>query len=444
MATKADPAITGPYTKAYERFPKIRQSTLSSFDSCGLSAKFEADYRKGWSTHPQARGQILHRVVARCLRDMHRMKEETIPVDAALAHLHDALRQADVDRTCPACGGQKIRPGVKDGNRTCESCGTKFPTELMNLPMAEVKDLRWVVKKWATDNSWSIDNLVSAEERLDAPVEYPDPAGGFVRRVVTGQLDAVFLEEAQDDHAIVMDWKDTWGMPGPTDISFGGYFQQRMYGWLLMRNYNTLQRVTLREFYVRFSEPREVTMWREELDDVEQEFTALVERFDRSVHENVFGPTPGKHCSYCMRPGACPILPEARGDGRVRSQGEAEQLTRELIVAESHAGQVKKALQNWANVHGGIPIKDAKGKRVLGFRETERTERPTREALEAAIAAAGEDGIRLDELYRRHKSTRFEQHRAPKERLTDDEVALQAQLEGALAAARAENMGRGS
>jgi hypothetical protein len=429
--------IPGPYPKAYERFPKIRQSTLSSFDSCGLSSKFEFDYRKGWSTHPQARGQILHRVAARCLRDMHRHNEEQIPVDAALAHLHDALRQADVDRTCPACGSHKIRPGVKDGNRTCEECGARFPTELMNLPMNQVKDLRWIVAKWATDNTWDIANLMDVEQRLETAVEYPNPAGGFVRRLVTGQLDTVFLEAGQDDHAIVLDWKDTWGLPGPTDISFGGYFQQRMYGWLLMRNYSSLQRVTLREFYVRFSEPREVTMWREDLDDVEQEFTALVERFDRAVHDNAFTPTPGKHCGWCMRPGACPILPEARDEGRVRTQAQADQLTRELMVSEAHAKLVRKALANWAEVHGAIPIKDAKGPRVLGFRETERTERPTREALELAIRMAGPDGLKLDELYRKHKSTRFDQHRAPRERLTDDEAVILAQLEGSLAEARA-------
>lgn len=434
MATTSRPPVFGPYPKALERFPKIRQSTLSAFDSCSLAAKFESDYRRGWSTHPQARGQTFHRTAAACLRTMSRLGEPSIPVDAALAHLHDSLRQVDVDRICPACGSGKIKRGVKDGMRTCGACGCRFETELMNLPMKEVKELRMVVIKWANDNSWDIENLVDVEHRLDADVEYPDPAGGSIRRTVTGQLDAMFIAPEQEDHAIVLDWKDTWGMPGPTDVSFGGYFQQRMYGWLLMRNYPSIQRVTLREFYVRYSEPREVTLWRDSLDDVEQEFSALVERFDRSIHEGAFTPTPGKHCHWCMRPTACPVLPEARGYGRVRTESESVVMTRQLVVAQAAVEQARNALMGWADVHGPIPINDAKGPRALGYRETKTTVRPTRDALEAALATGKVD---LDELYVERTGTRFEQHRAPRVKLTDEDVALQASLEGALAEARA-------
>jgi hypothetical protein len=38
-----------PYPKALERFPVIRQSALSVFDSCGLSSKFSTDYEQGWT-----------------------------------------------------------------------------------------------------------------------------------------------------------------------------------------------------------------------------------------------------------------------------------------------------------------------------------------------------------------------------------------------------------
>lgn len=428
-------SIEGPYTKAYEKYPVIRQSTLSTYDSCALSAKFEADYRAGWSTHPQARGSVFHRVAAECMKAMHTAKEPTIPVDAALAILHEVLRQENVDRVCPACNGTKIRPGIKDGMRTCESCRHRFETELMNLPMREVKDLYWVVIKFAHENAWDIENLVDVEHRLSAKVDYPNPAGGMVERVITGQLDAVFLEA--DDHAVVVDYKDTWGLPPPTEVSFEGYFQQRCYALLLFANYRTLERVTLREFYVRFSEPREATIWREQIDSVQQEMSALVERFDRSVHDNAYTPTPGNHCSWCMRASACPILPEARSEGRIRTAAEAERMARQLVVADAVSGQARGALRAYAATKGPIPIKDAKGKRVLGFRETERVERPTRERLEAAIRAQGADGLRMDELFRRHKSSKFEQHVPSREKLSDDDVVTIAKLEGAVAAARA-------
>jgi hypothetical protein len=427
-----------PYPAARKAYPVIRQSTLSTFDSCGLSAHFESTYRQGWSTHPQARGQVFHRVAAECLRVMHRQGEQSIPVDAALAILHDKLRQEDVDRECPACGSRKIRPGIRHGMRTCESCRHRFPTDLANLPMAHVKDLYWVVIKWAHDNAWDIANLADVEHRLSAKVSYPNPAGGFVERTVTGQLDALLVEGDRDDHAVVLDWKDMWRLPAKTEVSFEGYFQQRLYGWLVMRNYRAIEKVTLREFYVRFSQPREVTIWRDDLDSVEQEFAALVERFDRAVHDNAYTPTPGNHCSWCLRPGACPILPEARAEGRIRTAAEAEKMARQLVVAEALSGQAKGALQAYANLHGPIPIRDAKGKRALGFREHARTERPSREALEAAIRAAGPDGLKVDDLYQTSVQTKFEQHVPPRVKPSDEDVVTMAKLEGALAAARAE------
>jgi hypothetical protein len=92
-----------PYPTALAQYPEIRQSILSAFDLCALEAKFDLDYRKGWSSHPQARGQIFHRFAARALTEMNHQNERTIEVDVALAILHEVLRQDDVDRECPVC-----------------------------------------------------------------------------------------------------------------------------------------------------------------------------------------------------------------------------------------------------------------------------------------------------------------------------------------------------
>lgn len=442
--TKAERAAAGPYFRAVEQFPVIRQSTLSAFDACGLSARFEMLARRGWSTHPQARGTIFHRTAAACLRTMSKQGERRIPPDVALDHLHEALRQADADKECPKCRGTKLKRGInKNGMRTCANseCGNMFATEIMNLPMAEVRDLRMATIKWAHDNEWDIENLMDVEDRLTIPAVYAYK-GGTVTRRVTGQLDAVFSDGGRDDHAIVLDWKDTWGMPAPREISEEGYFQQRMYGWLLMRTYKNLNRVTLREFYPRYSEPREVTMWRDELEDVEHEFTALVERFDRSIHQGVYSPTPGKHCHWCMRPHLCPIGAEDRAEGRIRTHAEAAAVAKQYVVADSVRGQTRGALEAWANANGSIPIKDAKGARVLGYRETERTSRPTKAALAQAIAeAGGADRVNLDELFVTRKGTKFEEHVPDRVVETDTDVALQAALEGSLAQALADHGG---
>ena len=397
---------------AQERYPTLRQSRLATFDRCALSAKFEEDYRQGdnsWTGHPQARGQIFHRFAAKALRTMSEMGERTIPTDLALAILAECLRQHDVDVECPTCQAPIV--GRAKGRILCSN-GHDHHSGFVNLPADQVKDLRWVVVKWANDNAFDIDNLVSIEERLAAPIMCQTAAGDIYERVLTGQLDAMFVTGEADDEAIVLDWKDTWAVPGPTDVGFDGYFQQRFYAWLVFKTYPTIQKVTLREFYVRFSEPREATVWRDDIEDIENEMSALAERFDRAFNEENFPPSPGAHCQVCPRPGACPIFSGVRGEGAITSQKMAEKVAAEAIVIQSALKQRKTALAAWASAHGDIPISDHKGKRVWGHRETKRTSRPTREQVEMAIAAHGPN-VDLDELFKKSKTTRFVPHMPP-------------------------------
>jgi hypothetical protein len=453
------PAVAGgvPYPKALERFPTLRQSLLSSFDNCGLTSWFELEYGKGWSTHPQARGQIMHRVIAECFRQMAEHNAPEIPTDAALTILRDVLRQDDADRACRRCGSPNLQPGVSSaGMRTCSDCGAEFETQLVNLPLAQVKDLFWVTIKWAHDNTWDIENLVDVELRLQTGIRYPNRLPGvvdpWVTRILTGQLDALFVEGSSAEHAIVIDSKDTWGMPGPQELDQEtGYFQQRFYALLVFRNFPSVMRVTLREHYIRYSEPREASLTREDEPEIESELAALVERFDRQFEEqlslppdtprNVFRPTPGKWCSYCIRPNACPILPFARGEGRITDEARAIELAGQLTVAEEIVKGTRKAIQAWTKTHGPVPVAAAKGARALGYKEVERTARPTKDALLQAIREnGGIEGIDYDKLWRKTKGTRF----GPLDPTEDvePEPDLRAQLEASIDAARRGNLGR--
>lgn len=387
------------YPKAVERFSALRQSRLASFDRCALSAHFDDEYRADWSGHPQARGTIFHRVAAKCLRAMYEEGEQTIPTDVAVAILNETLRQDDEE--------------AKE-------------TGLLNLPLEQVRDLRWVVVKWATDNAFDIQNLVDVERRLNATVQYPHPDGGWCERTLTGALDAIFVTGEGDSEAVVLDWKDTWDLPSPTDVGFDGYFQQRFYAWLVFRNYESIQKVTLREFYVRRSEPREAEVYRYDMENLEAEFSALAERFDRAYETNDWPPSPGRHCQFCPRPGKCPIFPGVRGEGMIDSPEKAKQIAREAAVAEAALKQRKSALAAWASVHGGtdLEISSHKGRRAWVYRETTRVTRPDREALEETLRANGGKPLTradLDGLYKQSKGTRFGLYA-----VTEDELAAPA------------------
>ena len=390
-----------PYPKATEAFPTVRQSLLSRFDECGLASQFDMKYRKMFSDAASGRGIIWHRAAAKLLREMAAHGEDSIEVDVALAILLETLRQDDVT-----------------------------VDEIVNIPMREINDLAWMVKKFAGETRWDIKNLVDIERRLVWTVTYPNPHGGFVDREITGQLDALFAEGAELDRGVVIDYKTGWWLPPPSEISEGGFFQQRFYGLLVLRNYPTLNSVTLREFYPRYSESREATLYRDQLDEIEEAVTALVERFDRSVEEDVWHPSPGKHCGYCPRPTACPIFPTARRAGRISSMEEAGMVAAQVLVAEAAIKQNKEALKAWAGTHGSIPVKDAKAERVYGHRVTKRTERPTREQMERAI----QTGESLDDLYRETVTTRFEIH-IPKPDVVEDDQDLLERLERSVALA---------
>jgi hypothetical protein len=422
-----------PYPVALERFPAVRQSRLATFDRCALSASFDEDFRHGWSGHPQARGTIFHRFAARALVQMSEQGEKTIPTDAAIEILEDCLRQADVDKVCVECGGD-ITERFMDGfpKTRCEN-GHVHSSEFVNLPMSEVKDLRWVVVKWANESAFDIENLIDVEQRIKADLTY-DVDGDYVQRTLTGQLDAVFLGGDQMDEAIVLDWKDTWALPAPADVGFDGYFQQRFYAWLVFKNYPMIQRVTLREFYVRYSEAREATVWRSDIEDVERELAALVERFDRAFQDDVFPPSPGVHCQFCPRPAACPIFPGVRGEGTITDDKTARRFAAEATVAKAALDQRTKALKAYTSVHtGGVEVSDHKGKRVWGHRPIKRVSRPDKETMQQALRAAGAgQAVNLDELYREATGTRFEMHTPVEVEDSPDDAKLMSALEASL------------
>lgn len=405
--------MTVPFPTAVERFPRLRQSWLSTFDNCALSSRFETEYGEGWSSHPAARGIISHRAIARCLAMMVKQHEPYIAVDVALDEVDDVIRQAEI-------GG----------------LDEPFGDEIVSIPIREIAEVRVTVKTWALYTSWQVEDFAGIEKRLETTLAYPasqraagavvpdsqrereqtadwdidDPP--MVERKVSGKVDLLLIEPS-GEHAIVYDWKDTWGIPserlgvvriedgGPpsaNNISEEGYFQQRFYALLVFRHYPRVQRVTLREFYPRYASGkvldkkgipinpvREATIERVQLGDIVAEMSALVERFDRAYETGKFRPAPGSHCSYCLRPESCTIFPTAKSEGRISSEAEAERMAARLQVLDALKRQTTKALRAWSNAHGDVRVRDAKRPRVYGPVVRIQTKTPSASAIRAAV-----------------------------------------------------------
>lgn len=361
-----------------EAFPHLRQSRLGDFDSCPLMARFALEGYE-FSTAAQARGTIFHRFAAEVLRTLRRTGETMIPVEEALV----ILRAVAAQREVPA-------------------------GEVVHVPLREQRLLRIAAIKFASENQFNMSRLIDVERRLYARVHYPETApcgacdgsghvpdggGGYgparcgecggsgrratgatVERVITGQPDALIADPP--DGAVVLDWKTTLqppprytGSQAETDagVSYLGYFQQRTYALLVMRNYPAVARVTLREFYPLAGEARTATVHAAQLEHVEAELSALAELFDRALEGGhgspLWRPQPGRHCAYCPRPQACPIEADVRvSHGGITSHAQAKRAAAEYVVAGNVRGNLHEALKSWVEVYGPVPVRSSKGR----------------------------------------------------------------------------------
>lgn len=448
-----------PYPAALARYPALRQSDLATFDRCALSFHLDKTLRDGWSSDRAASGHIFHRFARKALFDMHAAGEPTIPPDVATSIFLEVLRQHDIDKTCEhicedgsECGAPIVKrymapPSAVEAMRGAE---VGFPrvtcrrhhdhrSEFVNINVQQAKDLAWIVRKWAKDLAFDVGNLVDIEKRLTMVVRYPDPAGGFVERVVTGKLDALFVAGA-DDEMVVLDWKDSWAIPAPTELNFDGYFQQRLYAALVLSQpaYRSIERVTLREVFVRKSEVREATVWRSDLDDILGWLAALVERFDRTIEEQVHPPSPGAHCLFCPKPAACPILPDVRREGSLSNDDDARRWAREAIVAESALKQRKEGLEARSRVLGPTEVSSHKGRRGWYHQDRVRTSRPSKRQIAQAIHLYGRE-VELDRYYQTEAYSSFGLHEIlPGPRDDDLDERLDEALEASAARIRDE------
>lgn len=364
-------------------WPMLRQSVLATFDDCRLSGFWKLRYGKDWSTREQARGIIGHRALAEILRTMRGADAETIGPEDALQILYEQAAQRDVE-----------------------------PDERVVLPTRELDFLRMAIAKFAADNRITIRRLLSVEASYQAPVLYPRSEGGTIKRVISTTPDAVIYQDAITLR--VIDWKFSFRPPtlrrgeGRDDeLTEEGYFQQRAHALVLFRAFPACEVIEHREFYPARTEARTAHLERQrDLPRIVEEFALLAETFDRAMSNGPprrqrtggklvytldglrdWQPSPGYHCRHCLKPSSCPIDPEARRDGAIQTPAQARRYAAEREKADAVKSHHGDALKPWVEQHGPVPVRDGKGARVLGWRETAKSRR-----FETYIPNGGDGG----------------------------------------------------
>lgn len=371
---------------------------LANADTCMLASKWEMEKVEAsarlrsepqtspWNTIEQARGILAHRYAAEVMATMWERGHTSIDVSQALEILYEVAAQ----RTMRQADGERIK--IPDA-------------DVVYIPARERRLLRMFAvllvynPKTGKPRQWqNIGMLQSIEERLWAKIRYDHPDGGTVERLITGQPDATLL--GGPGELVVLDWKSTPKAPAapkeskmqengdflgddvPNNVSYEGYFQQRVYGLLELANNADFDRVTLREIYPMDPDGlqvRKATVLRDDLERIVRDLSITTELLDRAVaggsESGLWKPTPGKHClTQCSRPGDCPIPKEERRLGSIDSPEMAAEYAQDLVVAQGVYDHRRAAVKAYHEQTGHpVPVKTSKGRLEFRFKEGTRS-----------------------------------------------------------------------
>jgi hypothetical protein len=315
----------------------LRQSILRQFDACPLSARFDIDGYADYSTGAQAFGTVFHEIAKRIFIELRGSQgddgrceqqmstEEAVNVarevcaDPAMPHL-------SVEQMDDLIGGS--RPGLV---------------------------IKFCERKWTPENFMAMGR---EDERLSADLRCPDGK----MRTLTGLPDLVGAR--YPDGAVIVDLKTGWGVPpaprghdgetpveGRQYLSARGVFQLDAYGLLVMRNTPAVRWTELFELHVRKNAVRKAVLTRDDLEHVEQHLGILLQRLDTALQEGntskLWEPRPGKHCSYCPRPHACPVDAEERGEYAITDDETADEYGQRYMRSQGLRDTYRAALSNY-------------------------------------------------------------------------------------------------
>lgn len=334
----------------------LRQSSIARFDNCPLSLKLgeTAPVEARQPSNMAALGTLFHRWVAEAIRLMSRTGEVRFGVDQGMELLLQIVAQQDTP-----------------------------DDEVVHLPFAEMKWLRICCTRWCEGGEFNAARVIAVEEELTGTVRVPrGEPGEFYERTIMGHPDCIVADPPYG--VIVPDWKTGWTPPArlgfedqqirdqdgtrEEKLSDQGYAQQVIYGVLILQNFPAIERVTLREVYLRHGEYREATVERYNLERLTDVLGAVIAQIDAAFAAGPdsprWFPTAGPHCGICPAPRQCPLK---EWEGIPTTLDEAQLLAREWIVA----GQVRKErlplLKGWVEAHGPIPLEAGRGRREVGW-----------------------------------------------------------------------------
>lgn len=324
---------------------RYRQSLLASFETCPLRCKADLDLRAatgleinddgGFATGNVGTsgdlGTVLHAVAAEMMRTLRRTHEPQMPTEEAIVIMREVYAKTGIV-----------------------------------LPAEDRESLRYLTLKLCA-YAFDPDAFIAIERRLEATIRCPDG----VERTLTGTPDLLLR---QGGGITVIDYKTGWAIPrkprkpppegepiqGKRYLSDRGHFQLDSYGLLALLNFKGAHFASLRELHLRSGEIREADLERDELEHVEYELGAQMQKLaEAKAHpddERLWQPKPGRHClRQCPIVRSCPIPVRQRGDGALASEAEADTMAEEYVVVQGLRDHLRGTLKAWHEETGHCP-----------------------------------------------------------------------------------------
>lgn len=334
-------------TTATEPFT-MRQSTITTFAHCPLSARFEIDAGDRRSA-PLNRGTMAHRCQEEILRTLHRHGARQMPQAEALEIMYEVLAQRDVPS---------------------EDVLTLTPEEKVHLRQFVIRFCDW---EWATDR------IMALEEQLRAEIVCPDG----VTRVLTGTPD-VLIANPRENAVEIIDAKSGWQAPKAprapedslTDTQRKRYLTERgmgqldAYGLLVLVRYPAPDKALLRELHPRAGEERTAVLHRDELEHVERQIGTDLMLMDRAISEGPESPIwravgGTRQCDWCVRKDLCP-RPAFEREG-ITDLPMAQEVAQDVVAVSARREAMLKMLKGHVDSAGPVPLP---GGKVYGWLES--------------------------------------------------------------------------
>ena len=244
------------------------------------------------------------------------------------------------------CAANKVRTDVTE----IKSIARRVYAERgVGIPLTALDAALEIVERYAMSHAIDLDHLVGTEIWLPVPPATVQLAG----RDVLGRVDELYVSD-DGTEATVVDAKSNYAIWTVDEAR--AKLQARVYPYLLFQSFPGLEQVTLVFDFIRWNIERTVVWNRAESMEEGKNLEALIVAMQRPGRRPA---VPGARCSYCSFTAMCPTFKSMKADGTSFtpiSLDDAVAVAAEITVLEPAIAQRRKALREWTNQRGPVPV----------------------------------------------------------------------------------------